>query len=343
MIISICGNGYCGSSAVTDYLRENKLISVSPYDIEFTFLYDVDALDDLRDHIVVRPVRFFSSDAAVKRYKRFIKTINSPKGYVRKLCGDSLEKLTDKYLSQITQLTWHGWWHFDVRNADFWTKNWNFRFLVKISNLCQRVLGKGIDFSPNTTMSISVCPKEFDSITNEYISEIIKLFNPEEKKYIVLDQPYPVGTYKTYAHYFSDDIKTINVVRDPRDVYIAAKLVNTSFSSWIPTENVEDFVCYFKLLCSQGTKSKNTNEITIRFEDLIYHYEKTTDFIDEFIGVKSPKTKKIFNPDRSINNTQLFRKHTELSSEIAYIEKELPEYLYDFNNVERMPNWSHSF
>ena len=77
MIIGVCGTGYCGSSAITDYLHECENVAVSPYDIEFMFIYDVDGLDDLRHHIVERPVRFFSSDAAIKRFLRYIYNINS--------------------------------------------------------------------------------------------------------------------------------------------------------------------------------------------------------------------------------------------------------------------------
>ena len=38
----------------------------------------------------------------------------------------------------------------------------------------------------------------------------------------------------------------------------------------------------------------------------------------------------MFNPERSIYNTQLFLKNDEYKSECAVIEEELKEYLYDF-------------
>lgn len=45
---------------------------------------------------------------------------------------------------------------------------------------------------------------------------------------------------------------------------------------------------------------------------------------------KRPRTG--FNPDRSINNTQQIRLHPEDRNEINYIEQELPEFLFPFEN-----------
>ena len=45
---------------------------------------------------------------------------------------------------------------------------------------------------------------------------------------------------------------------------------------------------------------------------------------------KHLKNGQIFNLEKSIQNTQLFRLDNKWNDEIAYIEKELPEYIYDF-------------
>lgn len=342
MIVSVCGNGYSGSGAVVDYLRENDHIAVPPYDIEFTFLYDVDAIDDLKHHLVTRPVRFYSSDAAIKRFKAYIKSVNTPNSLMRKVVGMNLYELTDKYLNEIVQLRWHGWWHFDIRNANLWVRNWNFRIMPRIASIIKILFNKRINIYPHSEMSISIDPINFEAATKKYISDIISLFNPENKSIVVLNQLYPVGKYGHYASYFEDEVKTITVQRDPRDIYIAAKKINTTYSSWIPTSNVNDFITYFKLINKRDIMNE-PNELIIYFEDLIYKYAETSQKIDDFLGIKSPKIKKYFNPERSIDNTQLFLKYTEYSEDIIKIEKELHEFLYDYSNIKKRPQWLNSF
>ena len=343
MIICICGTGYSGSSAVTDYLRDEDDVSVCPYDIEFTFLYDVDGLDDLRHHLVERPVRFFSSDAAIKRYKRYINNVCSPNGSLQKLCGSSLKSATDQYLESLTQIVWHGWWHYDVYNAGFLKKNYNYRFLSKINDIKKKMGKKGIDIDKKALMYLSVKPKNFDELTKEYVGEIVNFFNVDNKDKVVLDLPFPMGEYESYKNYFSDEIKIINVIRDPRDVYIMAKKVAETYGSWIPVSNVKDFIKYFKLLCCKRKKGLFGNELTVFFEDLIYKYDETISNVNAFLGIKGNSEKKWFNPEKSKNNTQLFRKFKEYQADIEVIEKELADCLYDYSKIDAMEKWGRHF
>lgn len=342
MIIAVCGNGYCGSSAVTDYLRETSTLAVAPYDIEFMFLYDVDGLDDLRHHLVERPVRYYSSDAAIKRFQKYIKRVNSPNSSLYKLGGEQITKLTDEYIASITQIRWHGWWHFDVYNSSGLVRNWNFRLLPRINSIYKKITGKSFDIYPKAAMQMSIKPESFDEATKRYINALISLFNPHHLEKVVLDQPFPVGTADYYSKYFSDSIKTINVVRDPRDVFIAAKHINKTYSSWIPTESVEDFIEYFRLIEeSKGTEAND--QLTIHFEDMIYNYQSTADIIDGFLRIESSRSKQFFCPEKSINNTQLFRKFTQYKREIEIIERELPNHIYDYKEGACVPNWENMF
>lgn len=336
MIIAICGNGYCGSSAVTDYLRDCNEVSIQPFDIEFMFLYDVDGIDDLRHHIVDRPVRFYSSDAAIKRYLRYVKNICSSKSMLRKYSGDSVILLTEKYINKIVQLSWNGWWHFDQLNATWFQKNYNFRFLGRINDLKKKRGEKGIKLLKNSKMYLSIAPKDFDSLTKEYVSSLISLFDNKKTNKIVLDQPFPMGTFSYYKMYFSDEVKTINVIRDPRDLYLMAKIVSDSYSSWIPTDNVDDFITYFKMLYS-NIPTNTDSSITIRFEDLIYNCDNTIKSINSFLGIAGAKSLSTFNPQKSINNTQLFLKYPSYMDDIKRIETELRKYLYPFEKENTKP------
>jgi len=343
MNICVCGNGYSGSSAVTDYLRDYDNIAVSPYDIEFMFLYDVDGIDDLRYHIVERPVRYYACDAAIKRYRNYIKSICTPNSNLYKLSGNKLFDLTDEYITQITQLSWNGWWHFDLREADFFHKTWNYRVLTRFSNIKKFLLGKGIDINPNSLMRLSIKPSNFDAATSKYIKELINLFNVNNAKDVVLDLPFPMGEYEHYRRYFSDDTKIINVIRDPRDVYILAKRVNDTYSTWIPTKKVSDFIEYYKLLCCNRTVGMVNNELTIYFEDLIYDTDNTLRMINDFLSITGHYQQQSFDPKKSINNTQLFNRYPEYIDDIRIIESELGQFLYDYSNIDIIKTQGESF
>ena len=201
---------------------------------------------------------------------------------------------------------------------------------------------KKIDFAPKTTMHLSVAPCDFDDITKEYVEELIKIVNPSDQSIVVLDQPFPVGKKDTYLKYFKEEVKEIDVLRDPRDIYVSAKKIYGTYSSWIPTGNVEDFVKYFKLI--YGQKKSDTNDrIYVYFEDLIYRYDETVIKLSEFLGTNIENTKEYFDKDRSVNNTQLFRKYLDLADDIKYIESSLKEYLFDYTDFDEKKSWSESF
>ena len=77
-----------------------------------------------------------------------------------------------------------------------------------------------------------------------------------------------------------------------------------------------------------STKNPLSEKEFLTKEDLrqltLAYYSDLTDNISEFY-------RKYFNPERSIKNTQTWKKIDCDQQEIAYIEKELKEYLYDFN------------
>ena len=82
------------------------------------------------------------------------------------------------------------------------------------------------------------------------------------------------------------------------------------------------------------------NIMLILFEDMIYNYDETIKQIENRLGINRldhihPKTK--FIPERSINNTQIWRRLnlTEIQqNELSYIENNLRCYLYNFPKIE---------
>ena len=333
MIISVCGNGYSGSGAVFDLLRENNEIGVPQYDIEFLFLYDVDGIDDLKYHIVDNPVRFFSSDAAIKRYKKYIDNICSPNSKINKLGGKEIRVATEKYLNNITQIDWNGWWQFDVINSMPIKRNVEFRIKPRINKVLSRIGLQPMKILSNNRMFLSIRPEKFDLYTKQYVAELVSMFNPQNRAHTLLNQPFPVGKHKKYRSYFSDKMKTIYVLRDPRDIYIATKEAYKAYGSWIPQSNIDDYIQYYKLLYSIDYNAIDVDEeMVVHFEDLVLNYENTVDQIYHFLDITTQRNKQFFNPDISKANVGLFYRYNQYDNDIKKIEKELYNALYNFTD-----------
>ena len=79
--------------------------------------------------------------------------------------------------------------------------------------------------------------------------------------------------------------------------------------------------------------------MNVKFEDLVYNYDKTKSKIEDFCGLKehvSPMKK--FNPNSSIHNTMLYKKYTDYHDDIAKIEYQLKKSLYNFELYNIKPD-----
>ena len=180
-------------------------------------------------------------------------------------------------------------------------------------------------------MRLSISPKDFDSITKDYMNSILRAIGKtEEDDKFVVDQLFSGDDPEKSFKYF-DDPYAIVVKRDPRDVYLLSKHVISVYSRWIPTKNVEEFVEYYKILYGNSKYDSSTRVLEVQYEDLIYQYEPTVKKVEEFLGIsKHTKEKEHFNPAYSERYTQLITDYPEEKEAIEYIEKNLSEFLYTF-------------
>ena len=108
-------------------------------------------------------------------------------------------------------------------------------------------------------------------------------------------------------------------------------------------------VCMKENLCKVGFQTRSIEKYIRELKNLnksfvIYNYDKTLEAIETFIGVKPSnhiRIKEYFNPDNSIENTQVFNIDESWKKEIGLIEKELSEFLYVFpyNRVPDRKLW----
>lgn len=336
MIIGACGFVGTGSSAISDYLQEFEDVSVID-NFEFLLSHAPDGLEDLNFQLNHHCAKYASSAVAIERFRRvFFNSVIYPNKDRSK--NKALTEACDKFLEAITQATWKGYGAVDNqlycgRNYEKWMISRRFSKEVwRVKSKLSHITGKEVSGFPLHKMNFSLQPKEFEKYAKQLIIDVLSILGVDFNKKIVLDQPFS-GTNPCLGFPYFDDPRAIVVDRDPRDLFLISKnyyrMNGTGYQ--LPVD-VKEFVHYYRSLreCRFYT-IEDKNVLSIQFEDLIYRYDETTREINEFCGLKPENRKsKVFDPSVSINNTQLIKRYPQDQEFINYIEKMLPEYLYDF-------------
>jgi len=337
MIVGVCGFSWSGSGAVMDYLMQYDNLQI--YKRELTIAYFPDGIGDLDFHLNENCAKFLSSTVAIPRFKKMTKRI------LKRPTKGAIDKLVDDYIESLVQSKWIGagqgqlvlhnqWFYWHVGNRLL------HRTYRKISpDICTR-----LRLYPLTEMELSICPDSFIEKTQLFTDNLLVSLGLDVSKTIVLNQAFPANNPKRFLRYFRES-KAIVVDRDPRDVFVFLSDVFRGNSYSVPFQNVEEFVKYYRALHNDINKyKKEDNILYLRFEDLIYEYEKTINKINSFLGLdKLEKDRILFVPEQSMINTRVFENSNISKNDLEYIEQELPEYLFDFEKYEYKPSISTRF
>lgn len=330
-VISCASYNGTGSSAITDLISEyNGVKSLTEY--EFRFIHDTDGVMDLEYHLVQNPNRL-NSGHALKRFWKLSK-FNAgniiDKRYTRFLTKGYLDA-TKRYIDSLTILKFKGYWFMDLYELG------TFRYYMK--SLASKIASK-LHLSycklPNESCYCAIASEEkFLKETRSYINEILKLANPDNADYLMIDQLTPSSNINKCLRYFDDNFCTILVDRDPRDIYV---INATKWHDGLIPNTVEGFCVWYDYVhrCNEGQAVDTKKVLKIQFEDIIYKYNNVVVDIENFVGLSSSKHTEKFskmNPKRSIYNTRLFEKYPK-QEDIKYIEEHLKKYLYDFDRVK---------
>lgn len=167
---------------------------------------------------------------------------------------------------------------------------------------------------------------------------MIRASGADPEQTVVFDQVFEGNAPQNCFPFFRDP-KAIVVDRDPRDLWLVSKYARDAKGEarFMPRQDVKVFVEYYKRL-RENQERKDTDQIIfIQFEDSIYNYDETVKKIGGFLGCKNhAEPKKYFKPEISINNTRLMNRYPQCKEEINYIEKMLPEYLFDFSKYPQV-------
>lgn len=329
MIIGSCGFGATGSSVITDLLREFEGLQVYD-DFEFTFTYRVDGLEDLEYHLMKQFSKGNSSDAAIKRFLYASKYIYTPLLH-KPTNAKAFMEISNKFIDSITQISFTGMENIDVISGNI------LRNIIALG-MKKIILPKTIEkwskkpsyLWPNRTIRLSVKPENFYTAAKTYIRDILISMGADLASPIVLDQPFE-GNAPEQSFVFFDDPKAIIVDRDPRDLYLETKYRHIAECRFLPREDVKKFCEYYIRMRTGRPQNDTENILNLSFEDLIYNYESCLVKIKKFLNLGTHiKKKQFFNPERSVNNTQLIRQYPNEIENIRYIEEKLVDYLYPF-------------
>lgn len=333
MLIGACGYGATGSSVVSDLLREYDEVQV--YDkYEFWLSYRVDGLEDLEYHLMKQYSKGESCDAAINRFLRKSKSYMVP--FINKPCkGKKFYQLSKQFINEITQFEFKGLYTHEVCSG-YVIKD-VFAFASKkifMPKIIEKIVGHRVYVWPCAIKRYSIEPENFYTAVQRYTSSVLEAMGADLSKPICLDQPFS-GNNPECSMKFYKDAKAIVVDKDPRDLFLAGKYTKDPNFKFSPIDDVEKFIIYYKNMRRHYGESQDV--LRIRFEDLIYNYDESISKIENFLGIHNHiRRKEFFDPSRSINNTQLIRLHPEDEYNIKRIEKELPQFLFDFRKYKEI-------
>lgn len=325
MIVSTCGYGYTGASAVLDFLRGYNSIQILD-NVEFQMLHQADGILDLKYHLVYSRERI-ACNAAIARFIRLQKR-GVMAARMRRLMGDAFDQITKEYIDSLIKVAWMGKSNYDPLDVGSISKNRAINFTNRVANYACRKLKINAHFPRYKTRYFSILTEnEFDTITKEYLGKIMKAVGVDSSTDVVLDMLFSATNPSSGTEFF-DDAKTIIVDRDPRDIFIVSHRSDEEYS-FMPWDSSDHFITYYKTLRENTVLSDKT--LLIRYEDLIYDYWTTTEKIMNFLGYQyRPENEfKYFNPDISVKYTNL-NCHKQHLKDIELIEEKLTKYLYAF-------------
>ena len=346
MIITTTGFFNTGSSVITNILQEMGCIGNKDDVYELRILYDPDCISDLEFNLIENPHRQNTS-YAIKRFKRYVDKNSNPlfNHHYEKICNGYFKIISYEYINNISDFTFSARSHLECFDKGVVFNLANRVYMKAIRTIFKSGVPQFINpslLSNNITQYAGTLDCNlFFKETKEYINRIIAYCNPEDKDYVMIDQLVPPTNVSRYLNYLPDNqtIRVFIVDRDPRDLYFTCKYFLNSKA--IPCQEPATFCRWYKWTREQSHVKDDPNCVMrIQFEDLIYKYEITRKKVLSFCGIEDCNcTKKsIFNPELSIQNTQVWLRFPEYSEELAIIEDLLSKYCYDFSSSPLKPD-----
>lgn len=344
----IVPTGYMGSgsSAITDLISEIDGYDAPEGTFEYVFLHCPNGVFDLADKLLLGN-NALRSDEALHTFAHTMRQLYDKKywwvaGYQKRV-GPAFWDITQDYIEKLIHCKPDFYW--------YWQENTNTRMFLQ---LCLRKAVSLLTFHkvqlkkpllyPEIWLSIPG-EEEFCALTREYIQKVM-LEIGLEKRNLILDQLLlPYNLFRA-DDYFDDNLRVFAVYRDPRDVFVINKYVWFARNEPVPfPTDAKKFAAFYRRMRESERTAESDKIHRFAFEDLVYRYEESLERVYAALGVPAERhtcKRRSFNPDRSVENTQLFLTNEEYRAEARIIGELLPEYLYPFP-YERKPQIERSF
>ncbi len=339
MNIVVTGFFGTGSSAVIDLLKEYDNISIVPetgFAYEHSVFFAPGGLFDLCVRLLYGNSPQ-SSDMAINDFITAMKRLNDNDfgwfGSYKSLFGDDFMRIVHDFVKKIST-TKKGSNSNHYKAVRYSLIKAAAQYLLHITR-SQQFNGYGRWYVEDGKPVYLSMPSEdeFFIAARDFTSAYMNLF--KTCNYKVFDHLLWPQQINTFMRCFYNDIKIIVVDRDPRDVFISDQNIWSTFHF---SSNLDEFIDEWKRTMDGCAASSNA--MRVHFEDLIYNYDETVKMIEDFIGISSSShcyPHKYLDPQKSIENTQVYLLKDEWMAQAKILKKELYKYLYTFKE-HRVPN-----
>lgn len=342
MIISTSGYYATGSSAAFNLLEEYSSLDPGMFkggDYEHVVFYTPDGLFDLEDKLLIGN-SIHRSDEAIRSFINKMELLNNNNfdwfGGYASLFGNEFKSNYEEFVNSLVDFKVSGHWHNHYGGLSY-----NPHRIIgdlKRKALHEKIplsFGKKIIYNADDNILYSFkTPEEFYKAGKKFVYNYFNMLKEDQNKNLLVNHVLLPQNLFRLPNYFDEDFRVVVVDRDPRDTFIH---IHNRVGHRIPYD-VESFVLFWKKFRETEKRIVDERIIRIRLEDLIYKYEETVGLIENKCKLRKedhirPQT--AFNPAISIKNTQMFKENQNYTSEIQYIEQHLPEYLYDYESVDK--------
>lgn len=300
-LVCIDGVGFCGSSAVGDYLGEYS--NVSSYG-------GVDLRENPGRGIQNGyEVDFFRDPCSILDLERIC---NSGSVRMKNNAIHEFIKVVEKYHNSKIAI-YDDYFYYICK-----------KFVRDITNFVKYDSSDSICY-----ISKKLTIPQYRKYANELLVSLLK--NIPSKEYLVMDNLMSImePDINCLEDYFGE-FKIIYVWCDPRDIYARARFLPGN--DWVPVEP-EIFVKWYKTILQNFLECKSNSVLCLNFDEFCNDYETVSKKIQDYLGLKEENhidKFKYFDPKISINNTQVYKK-LQNQDAIKYIYDNLREYCYISN------------
>ena len=235
MIISTCGFGNTGASAVLDFLRGYSTLSIQDK-IEFQLVHMPDGLVDLKNILVYSGDRV-GSNAAIQRFYNLSKSMLA---FRLGSAGCDFQKYTSDFISDLNPVFWNGYSNYDPYDISAINHSGLTGKIQRLSRGLLRKINPNFHNKFKNRYFLMTDEKSFDEAAKIYINKIFTSLNVNQDEDVVMDMLFSGVTPNAGMEFFEDP-KAIVVYRDPVDLFIRAN-THQGTNGFFPCSDVRQFV-----------------------------------------------------------------------------------------------------